>query len=110
MDLTPAAKPALNVLLASPRGFCAGVDRAIQIVEKAIKKYGAPVYVRHEIVHKRFVVERLKAMGAVSSRDREGPLTADISSPGVPKLLRCVTEDPSEAPAWFKACQPRHIV
>ncbi len=58
-------KPALTLLLASPRGFCAGVDRAIQIVEQAIIKHGAPVYVRHEIVHNRHVVERLECMGAV---------------------------------------------
>ncbi len=58
-------KPRLDVLLAAPRGFCAGVDRAIQIVELALAKYGAPVYVRHEIVHNRFVVEALKAKGAV---------------------------------------------
>ncbi len=55
----------LKVRLATPRGFCAGVDRAIQIVERAIEKFGAPVYVRHEIVHNRHVVERLKALGAV---------------------------------------------
>jgi 4-hydroxy-3-methylbut-2-enyl diphosphate reductase len=55
----------LTILLASPRGFCAGVDRAIQIVEVALEKYGAPVYVRHEIVHNRFVVESLEAKGAV---------------------------------------------
>jgi len=55
----------LTLLLASPRGFCAGVDRAIQIVEQAIVKHGAPVYVRHEIVHNRHVVERLERMGAV---------------------------------------------
>jgi 4-hydroxy-3-methylbut-2-en-1-yl diphosphate reductase len=55
----------LTVLLASPRGFCAGVERAIAIVERAIQSYGPPVYVRHEIVHNRFVVERLEAMGAV---------------------------------------------
>lgn len=55
----------LTVLLASPRGFCAGVDRAIQIVERALDRYGAPVYVRHEIVHNKHVVNRLKAMGAV---------------------------------------------
>lgn len=58
-------RPALKVLLAAPRGFCAGVDRAIQIVETAIDRYGAPVYVRHEIVHNRFVVESLEAKGAV---------------------------------------------
>lgn len=59
------SKPGLTILLASPRGFCAGVDRAIQIVEKAIEKYGAPVYVRHEIVHNKFVVDSLRAKGAV---------------------------------------------
>jgi len=58
-------KPKLQILLAAPRGFCAGVDRAIQIVELALRKYGPPVYVRHEIVHNRFVVESLKAKGAV---------------------------------------------
>ncbi|MDX2308947.1 MAG: 4-hydroxy-3-methylbut-2-enyl diphosphate reductase [Hyphomicrobium sp.] len=58
-------RPALKVYLAAPRGFCAGVDRAIQIVELALAKYGAPVYVRHEIVHNRYVVQSLKAKGAV---------------------------------------------
>ena len=67
--LRPAGKRPLTVRLATPRGFCAGVDRAIQIVERAIEKYGAPVYVRHEIVHNRHVVERLKAMGAVFVRE-----------------------------------------
>src|SRR3546814_11082994 len=62
----------LKVLIAAPRGFCAGVDRAIRIVELALRKYGAPVYVRHEIVHNRYVVDSLKAMGAifVESLDR----------------------------------------
>ena len=58
-------KPQLTIRLCGPRGFCAGVDRAIQIVVLAIKKYGAPVYVRHEIVHNRYVVEGLQALGAV---------------------------------------------
>lgn len=58
-------KPRLRVLLAAPRGFCAGVDRAIQIVEQALEKFGAPVYVRHEIVHNRYVVEGLEARGAI---------------------------------------------
>jgi len=58
-------QPPLKILLAAPRGFCAGVDRAIQIVEQALTKFGAPVYVRHEIVHNRYVVESLKAKGAV---------------------------------------------
>jgi len=61
----PSGKPSLTLLLAAPRGFCAGVDRAIRIVELAIEKYGAPVYVRHEIVHNRFVVERLEKIGAI---------------------------------------------
>ena len=58
-------RPPLRVLIAAPRGFCAGVDRAIQIVELALERFGAPVYVRHEIVHNRFVVERLRGLGAV---------------------------------------------
>jgi 4-hydroxy-3-methylbut-2-en-1-yl diphosphate reductase len=62
---TSNRRPPLHILLAAPRGFCAGVDRAIQIVELALAKYGAPVYVRHEIVHNRFVVDALKAKGAV---------------------------------------------
>jgi 4-hydroxy-3-methylbut-2-enyl diphosphate reductase len=62
--MTHAKKP-LTILLASPRGFCAGVDRAIQIVERAIERYGRPVYVRHEIVHNRFVVKSLEAKGAI---------------------------------------------
>src|SRR5687768_17929653 len=57
--------PPLKILLAAPRGFCAGVDRAIQIVELALARFGAPVYVRHEIVHNRFVVDRLRKMGAI---------------------------------------------
>jgi len=60
-----ALRPPLRVLIAAPRGFCAGVDRAIQIVELALERFGAPVFVRHEIVHNRFVVDRLKRMGAV---------------------------------------------
>ena len=58
-------RPPLKVLIAAPRGFCAGVDRAIQIVELALERFGAPVYVRHEIVHNRFVVDRLRSLGAV---------------------------------------------
>jgi 4-hydroxy-3-methylbut-2-enyl diphosphate reductase len=60
-----APPPPLTVLIAAPRGFCAGVDRAIRIVELAIERFGAPVYVRHEIVHNQFVVERLRTMGAI---------------------------------------------
>lgn len=61
----PQNRPPLTIYLAAPRGFCAGVDRAIQIVELALAKYGAPVYVRHEIVHNRFVVDSLRSKGAV---------------------------------------------
>ncbi|MEM1371609.1 MAG: 4-hydroxy-3-methylbut-2-enyl diphosphate reductase [Pseudomonadota bacterium] len=63
--LTPSQRPQLKILLAAPRGFCAGVDRAIAIVELALKKFGPPVYVRHEIVHNKFVVDTLKSKGAV---------------------------------------------
>ena len=65
MTATSSDRPAIELLIAAPRGFCAGVDRAIQIVELAIERYGAPVYVRHEIVHNRFVVDSLRAKGAV---------------------------------------------
>ncbi|NJC40074.1 4-hydroxy-3-methylbut-2-enyl diphosphate reductase [Brevundimonas alba] len=85
----PEKRP-LTVRLATPRGFCAGVDRAIQIVERAIEKYGAPVYVRHEIVHNRHVVDRLKAMGAVFVRELdECPDDRPVvfSAHGVPKSV-----------------------
>ena len=55
----------MDILLANPRGFCAGVDRAISIVESALEKFGAPIYVRHEVVHNRYVVNKLKDAGAV---------------------------------------------
>ena len=55
----------IKILLSAPRGFCAGVERAIEIVKKSLKKYGAPVYVRHEIVHNKHVVDSLKALGAI---------------------------------------------
>lgn len=58
----------MKVLLANPRGFCAGVDRAIEIVERALTMHGAPIYVRHEVVHNRFVVENLEKKGRYSSR------------------------------------------
>ncbi len=84
-------KPHLDVLLAAPRGFCAGVDRAIQIVELAIEKFGAPVYVRHEIVHNRTVVESLEAKGAVFVEElSEIPNTGApviFSAHGVPKAV-----------------------
>ena len=83
-------KRPLNVLLASPRGFCAGVDRAIQIVERAIEKYGAPVYIRHEIVHNRHVVDRLRDLGAVFVEELdECPTDRPVvfSAHGVPKSV-----------------------
>ncbi len=85
-----STRPPLTVLLASPRGFCAGVDRAIQIVERAIETYGAPVYVRHEIVHNRHVVDRLKALGAVFVEEldqcpEDRPVV--FSAHGVPKAV-----------------------
>jgi 4-hydroxy-3-methylbut-2-enyl diphosphate reductase len=58
-----------TILLANPRGFCAGVERAIEIVERALKKFGAPIYVRHEVVHNKFVVDDLRAKGAVFIED-----------------------------------------
>jgi 4-hydroxy-3-methylbut-2-en-1-yl diphosphate reductase len=84
-------KPPLRVLLAGPRGCCAGVDRAIQVVEEALRRYGAPVYVRHEIVHNRTVVEQLKAQGAVFVEELdEVPAEARVvfSAHGVPKSVR----------------------
>ena len=81
----------LKILLASPRGFCAGVDRAIEIVEKALKKFGAPVYVRHEIVHNKQVVENLKQLGAIfveelnEIKDNSRPVI--FSAHGVPKTV-----------------------
>ena len=84
------ARRPLKVLLATPRGFCAGVDRAIQIVERTIEKYGAPVYVRHEIVHNRHVVDRLKALGAIFVEELdECPTDRPVvfSAHGVPKSV-----------------------
>lgn len=83
-------KAPLRVLLAAPRGFCAGVDRAIQIVEVALRKFGAPVYVRHEIVHNKYVVDSLKAQGAVFVEELdEVPEGAPVvfSAHGVPKSV-----------------------
>jgi 4-hydroxy-3-methylbut-2-enyl diphosphate reductase len=80
----------LRVMIAAPRGFCAGVDRAIEIVERALERYGAPVYVRHEIVHNRYVVDGLKAKGAVFVEELdEVPDGAPVifSAHGVPKSV-----------------------
>ena len=81
----------LKILLSAPRGFCAGVERAIEIVEKSIQKYGAPVYVRHEIVHNKFVVDDLKSKGAIfveeleEIKDKSRPVI--FSAHGVPKKI-----------------------
>lgn len=84
------SKAPLTILLAQPRGFCAGVDRAIQIVEQALERYGRPIYVRHEIVHNRFVVENLERQGAVFVDElSEVPDDAKVifSAHGVPKSV-----------------------
>ena len=84
------SRPKLTILLASPRGFCAGVDRAIQIVEQALQRYGPPVYVRHEIVHNRTVVAELEAKGAVFVEELDSvPAGAPVifSAHGVPKSV-----------------------
>ncbi|HWK42554.1 MAG TPA: 4-hydroxy-3-methylbut-2-enyl diphosphate reductase [Croceibacterium sp.] len=87
---TGETRPPLAVLIAAPRGFCAGVDRAIEIVERALERYGAPVYVRHEIVHNRYVVDGLKAKGAVFVEELdqvpEG-VPVVFSAHGVPKAV-----------------------
>jgi 4-hydroxy-3-methylbut-2-enyl diphosphate reductase len=88
-------KTPLTILLASPRGFCAGVDRAIQIVERAIERYGRPVYVRHEIVHNRYVVEGLEAKGAIFVEELDAvpddrPVV--FSAHGVPKAVPAEAE------------------
>jgi 4-hydroxy-3-methylbut-2-enyl diphosphate reductase len=83
-------KPELQLLIAAPRGFCAGVDRAIKIVELAIERFGPPVYVRHEIVHNRFVVDRLRGLGAVFVKELdEVPDGRPVvfSAHGVPKVV-----------------------
>jgi len=81
----------ITIHLAAPRGFCAGVDRAIEIVKKTIKKYGTPVYVRHEIVHNKYVVEDLKKQGVIfieeldEIKDKRRPVI--FSAHGVPKSV-----------------------
>jgi len=90
------ALPPLRLLIAAPRGFCAGVDRAIQIVELALERFGAPVYVRHEIVHNRFVVNRLRDMGAIFVEELdEVPDDRPVvfSAHGVPKSVPAAARD-----------------
>lgn len=90
------AKPPLTLLIAAPRGFCAGVDRAILIVEKAIARFGPPVYVRHEIVHNRYVVESLKAKGAIFVEELDevpDGVPVVFSAHGVPKAVPAKAEE-----------------
>jgi 4-hydroxy-3-methylbut-2-enyl diphosphate reductase len=90
------ARPPLEVLIAAPRGFCAGVDRAIKIVELAIEQHGPPVYVRHEIVHNRFVVDRLAGMGAVfvdELDDVPDGRPVVFSAHGVPKSVPAAAQE-----------------
>ncbi len=105
--MTSAEKPPLHLLIAAPRGFCAGVDRAITIVERSIEQYGAPVYVRHEIVHNAYVVNSLKEKGAVfveSIDDVPAGVPVVFSAHGVPKAV------PAKADArglqWLDATCP----
>ena len=89
-------KKEIHITLAEPRGFCAGVDRAITIVEKALEKYGAPIYVRHEVVHNEFVIENLKRKGAIFVEDMEDiPKGSHViySAHGVSKLVRKKASD-----------------
>lgn len=92
---TTSQKPALTLLIAAPRGFCAGVDRAIEIVERALERYGSPVYVRHEIVHNKYVVDGLKAKGAIFVEELDQvPDGAPVvfSAHGVPKAVPAEAE------------------
>src|SRR6186997_1548022 len=85
-----AAKPPLTLLIAAPRGFCAGDDRSIRIVELALERYGAPVYVRHEIVHNKFVVDTLKAKGAIFVEELDqvpDGVPVVFSAHGMPKAV-----------------------
>jgi len=96
MTDAPSARPPMTLLIAAPRGFCAGVDRAIVIVERAIEKYGAPVYVRHEIVHNKYVVDSLKAKGAIFVEELDqvpDGLPVVFSAHGVPKAVPAKAEE-----------------
>ena len=86
----------MDILLANPRGFCAGVDRAIEIVERALETFGAPIYVRHEVVHNRYVVDKLRAQGAVFVDELEevpDGATVIFSAHGVSQAVRSEAGD-----------------
>jgi 4-hydroxy-3-methylbut-2-enyl diphosphate reductase len=105
-DHQPARQP-LRLLIAAPRGFCAGVDRAIEIVERAIEIYGAPVYVRHEIVHNKFVVDNLKAKGAMFVEELDevpDGVPVIFSAHGVPKSVPAAAT--SRGLDWLDATCP----
>jgi 4-hydroxy-3-methylbut-2-enyl diphosphate reductase len=94
--LQNTGRPPLKVLIAAPRGFCAGVDRAIEIVERALERFGPPVYVRHEIVHNRYVVDNLKAKGAVFVEELDevpDGVPVVFSAHGVPKSVPAAAEN-----------------
>ncbi len=100
-------KPPLNLLIAAPRGFCAGVDRAILIVERALERYGPPVYVRHEIVHNRFVVDGLKAKGAIFVEELDevpDGVPVVFSAHGVPKIVPATAD--ARGLDWLDATCP----
>ena len=100
-------KPPLHLLIAAPRGFCAGVDRAILIVNRTLEKFGAPVYVRHEIVHNRYVVDELKAKGAIFVETLDDvPDNAPVvfSAHGVPKAVPAKAE--ARGLTWLDATCP----
>lgn len=100
-------KPTLHLLIAAPRGFCAGVDRAILIVDRTLEKYGAPVYVRHEIVHNRFVVDELRAKGAIfveTLDDVPDGAPVVFSAHGVPKAVPAKAE--ARGLTWLDATCP----
>ncbi|ODP36865.1 4-hydroxy-3-methylbut-2-enyl diphosphate reductase [Sphingomonas turrisvirgatae] len=105
--MTSTEKPVLELLIAAPRGFCAGVDRAIQIVERAIERNGAPVYVRHEIVHNKYVVDSLKAKGAIFVKKLDevpDGFPVVFSAHGVPKTVPAAAQD--RGLAYFDATCP----
>ncbi|MGE3747838.1 MAG: 4-hydroxy-3-methylbut-2-enyl diphosphate reductase [Sphingomonadaceae bacterium] len=94
--MSSSSRPPLRLLIAAPRGFCAGVDRAVRIVELAIEKWGAPVYVRHEIVHNRYVVDSLKAKGAIFVEELDevpDGFPVVFSAHGVPKAVPAKAEE-----------------
>ncbi|MFD1103497.1 4-hydroxy-3-methylbut-2-enyl diphosphate reductase [Sphingobium olei] len=96
MTQAPDVRRPMTLLIAAPRGFCAGVDRAIVIVERAIEKYGAPVYVRHEIVHNKYVVDSLKAKGAIFVEELDqvpDGVPVVFSAHGVPKAVPAKAEE-----------------